>query len=256
MILKKIEIENFKSIEKIEFDINTVDDSKTTMLLGINEVGKSNILKAMSYLDVPIEDFNYNLTHNQKNDEAEYVDIYFHFELLNWEKIKKEIIDYFIDKGTKIDNNIFTFELNDFKKNVYLHKDEKKWTFTYSYNLINFPKNVKSIHNEKNELIELIIINPSLFINPPNTTSKNLEENNFIILLNKALFGIIKKYEPEVSFWKPSDKYLISTVDLDIFKDDINSNIPLKNIFALAGYNDSEKINYQIENARTNHQLR
>ena len=65
MILKKIEIENFKSIEKIEFDINTIDDSKTTMLLGINEVGKSNILKAMSYLDVPIEDFNYNLTHNQ-----------------------------------------------------------------------------------------------------------------------------------------------------------------------------------------------
>ena len=114
MILKKIEIENFKSIEKIEFDINTIDDSKTTMLLGINEVGKSNILKAMSYLDVPIEDFNYNLTHNQKNDEAKYVDIFFHFELLNWEKIKKEIIDYFIDKGTKVDSNIFTFELNNF----------------------------------------------------------------------------------------------------------------------------------------------
>lgn len=53
------------------------------MLLGINEVGKSNVLKAMSYLDVPTEDFNYNLTHNQKNDEAEYVDIFFHFELLN-----------------------------------------------------------------------------------------------------------------------------------------------------------------------------
>lgn len=256
MILKKIEIENFKSIEKIEFDINTIDDSKTTMLLGINEVGKSNILKAMSYLDVPIEDFNYNLTHNQKNDEAKYVDIFFHFELLNWEKIKKEIIDYFIDKGTKVDSNIFTFELNNFKKNVYLHKDEKLWEYTYFYDLIYLPKNVKSIYNEKNELIELIIINSAIFINPPNTTSKNLEENDFKELLNDALFEIIPKYEPEVSFWKPSDKYLISMVDLNIFKDDINSNIPLKNIFALAGYNDSEKINYQIENARTNAQHR
>ena len=256
MILKKIEIENFKSIEKIEFDINTIDDSKTTMLLGINEVGKSNILKAMSYLDVPIEDFNYNLTHNQKNDEAKYVDIFFHFELLNWEKIKKEIIDYFIDKGTKVDSNIFTFELNNFKKNVYLHKDEKLWEYTYFYDLIYLPKNVKSIYNEKNELIELIIINSAIFINPPNTTSKNLEENDFKELLNEALFEIVPNYEPEVSFWKPSDKYLISMVDLNIFKDDINSNIPLKNIFALAGYNDSEKINYQIENARTNAQHR
>jgi len=256
MILKKIKIENFKSIEKIEFDINTVDDSKTTMLLGINEVGKSNVLKAMSYLNVPTEDFNYNLTHNQKNDEAKYVDIFFHFELLNWEKIKKEIIDYFIDKGTKVDSNIFTFELNNFKKNVYLHKDEKLWEYTYFYDLIYLPKNVKSIYNEKNELIELIIINSAIFINPPNTTSKNLEENDFKELLNDALFEIIPKYEPEVSFWKPSDKYLISMVDLNIFKDDINSNIPLKNIFALAGYNNDEKINYQIENAKTNAQLR
>lgn len=254
MILNKIEIENYKSIEKIEFDINTVDDSKTTMLLGINEVGKSNILKAMSYLNVPTEDFNYNLTHNQKNDENEYVDIFFHFELLNWGKIKQEIIDYFMQKGCKVDNSIFTFELNNFKKNVYLHKDEKKWKFTYSYNLINFPKNVNSIHNEKNELIEL---NYSIiFINEPNRISKNLKEIDFKRLLHDALVEIIPKYEPEVSFWKPSDKYLISTVDLDIFKDDINSNIPLKNIFALAGYNNNEKINYQIENARTNHQLR
>lgn len=96
------------------------------MLLGINEVCKSNVLKVMSYLDVPTEDFNYNLTRNQKNDEAEYVDIFFHFELLNWEKIKKEIIDYFLNMGCEIDNSIFTFELNDFKKNVYLNKDEKQ----------------------------------------------------------------------------------------------------------------------------------
>ena len=190
MILKKIEIENFKSIEKIEFDINTIYDSKTTMLLGINEVGKSNILKAMSYLDVPIEDFNYNLTHNQKNDEAKYVDIFFHFELLNWEKIKKEIIDYFIDKGTKVDSNIFTFELNNFKKNVYLHKDEKLWEYTYFYDLIYLPKNVKSIYNEKNELIELIIINSAIFINPPNTTSKNLEENDFKETFMLEKFGL------------------------------------------------------------------
>ena len=93
MILKKIEIENFKSIEKIEFDINTVDDSKTTMLLGINEVGKSNVLKSMSYLDVPTEDFNYNLTHNQKNDEAKYVDIFFHFELLNIDIRDDEVLN-------------------------------------------------------------------------------------------------------------------------------------------------------------------
>ena len=51
MKLTKIKIRNFKSIQDIEFDVQKHGGSYTTMLLGRNESGKSNILEAMSLLD-------------------------------------------------------------------------------------------------------------------------------------------------------------------------------------------------------------
>ncbi len=58
MIIKSIKIENFKSIENIEFDVKKYWDSYTTMLLWINEYWKSNVLQAMSFLDTPKEKFD------------------------------------------------------------------------------------------------------------------------------------------------------------------------------------------------------
>ena len=58
MEITKIEIENFKSIKKIEFDLKKYGSSYTTMLVGINESGKSNILEAMSYLNTPEDEFD------------------------------------------------------------------------------------------------------------------------------------------------------------------------------------------------------
>lgn len=237
MILEKVEIENFKSIEKIEFEIKKIDNSYTTILLGVNEVGKSNILKAMSFLNMPTEEFDYNLTHNQKDEESEYIDIYFNFSFTNWQKIKKDIIDYFTNKGCIVDSRVFSFELTNFKKNIYLEKTEKIWKYVYSFDIKNLSKNILIIRNENNEIkeIKLDIINTSL------------NEQIFKNILREALNEIISKYEPKVSFWKPSDKYLISEVDLNLFKNDISSNIPLKHIFALSGYTDNEQIEEQIE---------
>ncbi|PIQ80087.1 MAG: hypothetical protein COV79_02340, partial [Parcubacteria group bacterium CG11_big_fil_rev_8_21_14_0_20_41_14] len=44
MEITKIKIENFKSIKEIEFDLKKYGNSHTTMLVGINESGKSNVL--------------------------------------------------------------------------------------------------------------------------------------------------------------------------------------------------------------------
>lgn len=52
MKLKKIRIKNYRSIEEITFDINTLDDNSYTYgLIGINEAGKSSFLKALAFLD-------------------------------------------------------------------------------------------------------------------------------------------------------------------------------------------------------------
>ena len=69
MKITKIKIENFKSIKEIEFDLKKYGSSYTTMLVGINESGKSNILEAMSYLNTPKDEFDYNVTHHQKDED-------------------------------------------------------------------------------------------------------------------------------------------------------------------------------------------
>lgn len=69
MKITKIKIENFKSIKEIEFDLKKYGSSYTTMLVGINESGKSNILEAMSYLNTPEGEFDYNVIHHQKDED-------------------------------------------------------------------------------------------------------------------------------------------------------------------------------------------
>ena len=52
MILKSIQIKNYRSIEEISFDIIPLSDNTFTYgLIGVNEAGKSTILKALALKD-------------------------------------------------------------------------------------------------------------------------------------------------------------------------------------------------------------
>ena len=68
MIINKVVIENFKSIDNIELDFDSVNKSYTKVFVGINESGKSNILEALSFLDVPERTVSYDQYCNQKNE--------------------------------------------------------------------------------------------------------------------------------------------------------------------------------------------
>ena len=69
MLLKNVKIQNYKSIEEIEFPIEKRNDSYTTILLGKNESGKSNILEALSALEKYNEEekTNFLSVRNQQN---------------------------------------------------------------------------------------------------------------------------------------------------------------------------------------------
>ncbi|MCK4635009.1 MAG: AAA family ATPase, partial [Candidatus Aenigmarchaeota archaeon] len=73
MELLKITIENFKSIDKLEFDIKKYGSSHTSMFVGINETGKSNILQAMSFLELPKEPFEFKELNNRNNTKSESI---------------------------------------------------------------------------------------------------------------------------------------------------------------------------------------
>lgn len=80
-------------------------------------------------------------------------------------------------------------------------------------------------------------------------------------ILNKLLVDLledtIKQYEAKVSFWKPEKEYLITEpINLQDFKDNPLTNIPLRNIFVLSKYKTNAEIKTKIEEIIDNQPLR
>lgn len=246
MYISKIELHNFKSIKKIEFMLKKYGNSYTTMLVGINESGKSNILEAMSYLDTPEDEFDYNVIHNQKDEDNNPVDFWFHLAFEQKQTCINEIRKD-IEKGDLLD-----FEIENIAKNVYLQDGEKIFSDDFSYEIKKLSKGLfvkktqKNSTNAKGETVAVDVFTLSKE-NDEEKSFQELTEELFEDFFSEKIKSIIRKYEPNVSMWRPSEKYLVSEVNLNEFKNNINSNIPLKHIFYIAGFNDAEIIKSEIE---------
>lgn len=66
MIIKKVNINNFKSIDNLDIDFDSVGNSYTKIFVGHNESGKSNILEALSLLCPPLSKVDFSDYCNQK----------------------------------------------------------------------------------------------------------------------------------------------------------------------------------------------
>lgn len=77
MQLQSIQIKNYRSIEDITFDVNLLEDSSYTFgLIGVNEAGKSSILKAIS-----LKDNSTLLTPKDFNNKNKNIEILFKYKL-------------------------------------------------------------------------------------------------------------------------------------------------------------------------------
>ncbi|MCK4730145.1 MAG: AAA family ATPase [Candidatus Aenigmarchaeota archaeon] len=267
MELKKIRIENYKSIDKLEFDIKKHSNSHTITFVGINEVGKSNILEAMSFLETPKGNFDFLELANQNNDSAKYIDIYFEM-IPDKKELYMDIIRQRINVKEGITQKIFRekfikeIDIIKIEKNVYLKRGEENFQEEYSLDIKNlkldylkFKKTSETVtvgrNNKKINKYEIMEWNEIPEIEKEKFNELNLE--NFKEILVDVLKEYFKKYENRVSFWKPDEKYLItSVVDMTSFKENLNENIPLRNIFYLAGYKNKDEIKTKIEEIEKN----
>lgn len=254
MKITKIKIENFKSIKEIEFDIKKHGDSYTTMFLGINESGKSNILDAMSFFKKPEDEFDYNILHNQKDEENNPVDLWFYLSFEN----KKTYVDE-LKKEITTGGDLLDFEVKNVIKNVYLQHGEKTFTESYEFEIDKVKNGLFLKKTKSNVTVPngQIVVKESLEItkvNDETETTQALTLEVFNENFKDKIKKIIKKYEPSVSYWKPSKEYLISDEDLNLFINDINARVALKNIFLLADYSTEEQIKNVIANVSDGHQ--
>lgn len=235
MKLTKIKIQNFKSIQGIEFEVNKYGNSYTTMLLGVNESGKSNILEAMSFFDTPEEDFIYDNYYNQKDETKQAVDLWFFLEFDN----KVTCVNAL---KSQIENgDLLNFHIANIVKNVYLLNDSKNFLEDYSFDVESLTKGLfikKITPSPSNKKIEY-----HLSKTEEDPFYEELTNDKFNELFEDKIIENIRTHEPRVTFWEPSSEYLISKdEDLNTFASNINSKPALKNIFMLAGYKDKSSV--------------
>ena len=262
LALSKIKILNYKSINEVSLERNKYDNSYTTIFVGKNETGKSNLLDAIAFISKPKQEFNYEELKNAQNDEAEYVDFYFTYKFTNeniWKARLKEKIKAPADFLEKI-------TILGYENNTYLHKDEK--TFISSDKIIFtcptddelkyyvFKSSPQNDNQDEKYTYEILYARGLGSENASensegsstiNTTYISLTTKNLQEIFNDIFGEIIEENKLKVSKWKYSKEYLITeTIDLNAFKSDNNICYPLKNIFSLAGYKTQKEIETKI----------
>lgn len=234
MIIKKAVIDNFKSINRVEIPFDKVGNSFTKIFVGINESGKSNILEALSYFDVPEEKVSFDTFCNQKNEDSMSCDICFS---IDFEEDEEDTLQRIVNDAITSDYHL-EFTLANIVKKVYLSKESSTFEFVYDYDVI---------LNSSNLYVKLLKVTGKESIS---IVDEQQEENGYEILTPQnfddyfydVVSEFLEEHEPYVSVWKPSSEYLLFNANLNVFKDKIGSNKPLYNIFKLSGYEDQKAI--------------
>lgn len=229
MKLNLIQVNNFRSIESVTFEVAKIENSQTYTLIGINESGKSSFLKAISLFES--DKISYPKDYFDTNDSIS-ISLVYHLDKTDFKKlnenltkkgvpnevvsaidIKQVVITVFFkpdSSATKEIQEDITFKKKLFKE------------FTYQNNLI--------IRRETADQVEFDL------------------ENYFSQQFSEYFYDQSHK----IVFWKSDAKHLINDrINLDSFKlDPENVSVPLLNCFELAGI-EEEDISDLIDSIKT-----
>lgn len=264
MRIKEFRIKNYKSIKEITIPLNEYgshpNKSKVAFFVGLNETGKSTILKAISYL-----------AFDDSYKEINYADDCNKVAFDNDGRIEISAIVE-IDHNYLVDNsNIYKLpislvrSLHFIEPELYVLADNKGVTHSFGFDFEEFDyykyaieKTTKVVNARNVEVVTIIDIalenkiSKDLSIEDAKalltTNQKLLTKELFDDFLTKKFNVWIKYHLPKIQLWKPTPKYLINdTISLEKFKENPDIAIPLKNIFHIAGYYDKDAIKSAID---------
>lgn len=249
MKLDRFEIKNFRSIEDIKINIEEKNGKKCLILVGKNEAGKSNILKAISAVfngyKVSIKDQNKNASDNKY-----YIHAIFKLEENDFNVLETRLFEEYNIEDTNIFQN--NLDIKDF-----IRKSFSEVLLTIKINDNEEPRlaywNNKELDKEYKILDSVYYeqYNKQIIVSSKeNSIGSELLIND----LKNIIFTIVKNYIADKEklysntiFWRYSDQYLLpSSLNIEAFKSDSDICIPLRNIFYL---NKITNIWQDIENA-------
>jgi len=227
MQLKKIIIENFRSIKSLEIKIDEINKSYAYCLIGINESGKSSILKAIDFYDSKNIKYSVDFFDNTKS-------VYVEFEYEIEDFTLKSIYDDLKKLYDLPDEIIKKLKFNTIKIRREHFIDETN-------KLINiFPTdNIFAKYTLKSEKIVI-------------KESNSDPDFDFNQLIDEKESDIFWKYSHKVILWRSTPEYLIlESIDLNKFAENPKeTSVPLLNCFKLIGINE-EKIKESVSKLNT-----
>ena len=266
MLLDKISIYNFRSIKELELK----PEPRCQIFVGEIEAGKSNILKAISYLakdskpkkkDIrePADGENIEdsyIDYDFKFTDEEHLIIFNHFKELVYSTNEKDLIVKQSDKLNlkELLKKVMGYVRVDFT-------DETKTVNIFNLPDLEFETNwrviptkqplllVKDVKQDKEvDISKFKIINIANLEIPDNLVLEKLTMKNFKNIINSFIVELINKKIPNVIFWEYNEKNLLpSKVNLEKFCEDPTICNPLKAMFDLQGI---ENIDEQIMEAK------
>jgi predicted ATP-dependent endonuclease of OLD family len=247
MKITSISIKNFRSIrDEIMLPIQKIGGGTCYVLLGINESGKSTLLDAIALLDGQ-EEIDYELDCNKEaQEEDESIEVTYHLDVGDDARYKEKLIQSGLDKDL-----VGKIKFTEVHRRILVEKGEERLD---DYNIWIkddklFEKFVFVKNAEGKRTIELRTSENEKPAADGTGISNLLTKATFETHLEGKLFDSFDEELPEIIFWKPlEDRYLISKpIDLNAFKEDPDTSIPLRNCFRIAGISTPEKIKSRIE---------
>lgn len=264
MKLTQVEIVNFRSIKYYEFDFKY----PLQTLVGINESGKSNILKALSLLDkdVPIsQDDVRDQLHEEDAISEAYIDFVFSWTESERRDLCQEIEKVSVGMDGIITHKGVRLSLAEFialRPHVIYRVDllkQARRTMYYSVNSDDELGLLRGLRKVSDELyasaqvpknVKYVTASPEDSEGISKTASVTIDEVNDFI----GSFYVKKVSDslPKCIFWSYKEEFLLpGRVDFHSFKDNPSSCEPLRVMFSLAGYNSLTE-DFAYAEARTN----
>lgn len=258
MNLKSVEIKNFRSVK----EATLVLEPACRTLVGINEAGKTNILKALSLVDRDVEIDPDDVRFPSPDEDAELkgsVEFTFNLEKSDHDTINDMIVedilmmdfeDSIIQRGsveldiyqiiTEVTSAIFYVDLNNAKK------WGRYFTFPTADKLLSkwfkpsalVPADFKIPDGVYEGLVlkNYPLIAEDIAKELPPEYLKPIQVSDFHVALGSKICSHVTKSRPRAVFWSHTEDNLIpSNLDIAKFNADPTICKPLRNAFRLAG---------------------
>ncbi len=273
MKLLNVSIQNYRSIEQLKLDF----PFGCQALIGMNESGKTNILRALALIDpettVSSEDirierrgeseigegsvkFQFIFDQNEIQGLVEplFAKIHALSKDLVFVKYKaKDLTFAEFCKSRNLGQYKISLPNGNRSAHYYALSDDFEVVSGWAYNPTDSDYTLPNLSKDTAQNIEIIISAKGFArLEPSQVSSPLVELTAHIVneLIGKQILILLLENLPRCIFWKYSDQYLLpSTLDVNTFATNPDVCIPLRSMFELAGYKGTD-IGASISKAR------